>query len=112
MIPAEAPRRVAAVITGPAQLVPQRTAARRRCSSGAFLAITSAYAQLVLDIGICATRIVAVTRSESSSTVFMEFRGLRDAPHVTDKDTRVRIALSVERAEDLRRRLAEVLPEA
>jgi hypothetical protein len=52
----------------------------------------------------------AVTRPENSATVFLEFRGLRDAPHTVDKDTRVRIALSVDRAAELRRTLAELLP--
>ena len=62
------------------------------------------------DIGIGAARITSVTRPEGAPTVFLEFRGLRDAPHTVDKDTRVRIALTVERAADLRRKLSELLP--
>jgi len=49
----------------------------------------------VQDIGIGAARVTAVTQSEKTPTVYLEFRGVRAAPHVTDKDTRVRIALSV-----------------
>jgi len=64
----------------------------------------------VQDIGIGAARVTAVTRSENSPNVFLEFRGLRDAPHTVDKDTRVRIALAVDRAAELWRTLAELLP--
>jgi hypothetical protein len=62
------------------------------------------------DIGIGAARVIAVSRSEKSPIIFLEFRGVRDAPHTVDKDTRIRIALSVDRAGDLRRRLWELLP--
>ena len=62
------------------------------------------------DIGIGAARLTAVSHRENSTTVFLKFRGVRDAPHTVDKDTRIRIALSVERAADLRRRLSELLP--
>jgi len=64
----------------------------------------------VQDIGIGAARVTAVTRAENSPTVFLEFRGLRDAPHAVDKDMGVRISLSVDRATQLRRTLAELLP--
>jgi hypothetical protein len=64
----------------------------------------------VQDIGVGAARLTAVSRPEQSPTVFLEFRGLRDAPHVADKDTRVRIALSMQRAVELRRELSELLP--
>ena len=62
------------------------------------------------DIGIGAARLTAVSHRENSPTVFLEFRGVRDAPHTVDKDTRIRIALSVDRAADLRRRLSELMP--
>jgi len=64
----------------------------------------------VHDIGIGAARLTTVSHRENSPTVFLEFRGVRDAPHIVDKDTRIRIALSVDRAADLRRRLSELLP--
>jgi len=64
----------------------------------------------VQDIGIGAARLTAVSHRENSPTVFLEFRGVRDAPHTVDKNTRIRIALSVDRAAGLRRRLAELLP--
>jgi hypothetical protein len=64
----------------------------------------------VQDIGIGAARLTAVSHRENSATVFLEFRGVRDAAHTVDKDTRIRIALSVDRAADLRRRLSELLP--
>ncbi|MBV9543678.1 MAG: hypothetical protein JOY61_04815 [Chloroflexi bacterium] len=53
---------------------------------------------------------VAVTRSETSATVFLDFRGVRDAPHMSDKDARIRVMLSVDHAIELRRRLSELLP--
>ena len=62
------------------------------------------------DIGIGAARLTAVWHRENSATVFLEFRGVRDAPHTVDKDTRIRIALLVELAADLRRRLSDLLP--
>lgn len=62
------------------------------------------------DIGIRANREVVVNRPEGSSTVWLEFRGLRDAPHVSDKDTRVRVAMPVARAAELRRQLTRVVP--
>jgi hypothetical protein len=64
----------------------------------------------VQDIGIGAARLTAVSHREHSPTVFLEFRGVRDAPHTVDKDTRIRIALSVDRAAELRRRLSDLLP--
>jgi hypothetical protein len=64
----------------------------------------------VQDIGIGSARVAAVSHRENSPTVFLEFRGVRDAPHNVDKETRIRIALSVDRAADLRRRLSELLP--
>jgi hypothetical protein len=64
----------------------------------------------VQDIGIGAARVTAVRRSEGSPSVYLEFRGLRDAPYTVDKDTRVRIALSAERAAEMRRQLSEFLP--
>jgi hypothetical protein len=64
----------------------------------------------VQDIGIGAARLTAVSHREHSPTVYLGFRGVRDAPHPVDKDTRIRIALSVDRAADLRRRLSELLP--
>ena len=64
------------------------------------------------DIGIGAARVTAVSRSEKAPTIFLEFRGVRDAPHTVDKDTRVRVALSLERAAVLRRRLNELVPAA
>ena len=60
--------------------------------------------------GIGAARLTAVSHRENSATVFLEFRGVRDAPHTVDKNTRIRIALSVDRAADLRRRPSELLP--
>ena len=65
----------------------------------------------VQDIGIGAARVTAVLRPENSSTLFLEFRGLRDAPHVSDKDTRIRIALSLAQAIELQQTLAELLPD-
>jgi hypothetical protein len=50
-------------------------------------------ASSVQDIGIGAARVTAVSLPENSPTVFLEFRGLRDAPHAVDKDARVRIAM-------------------
>jgi len=38
------------------------------------------------------------------------FHGVRDASHAGDKDTRDSIALSVERAAELRRMLSDRLP--
>jgi hypothetical protein len=64
----------------------------------------------VQDIGVGAARVVAVTRSEKTPRIFLELRGIRDAPHASDKDTRLRIALSTDQATLLRRRLTEVLP--
>jgi hypothetical protein len=64
----------------------------------------------VQDIGIGAARLTAVSHRENSPTVFLEFRGVRDAPHTVDKDTRIRIALSADRVADLLRRLSELLP--
>jgi len=63
----------------------------------------------VQDIGIGAARVTAVSRPENSPSVFLEFRGLRDAPHTVDKETRVRIALSVKRAVELRQQLSDLL---
>jgi len=64
----------------------------------------------VQGIGIAAARVTAASRAGNSSVVYLEFRGLRDAPHVADKDTRIRVALSLERAADLLQRLAALLP--
>jgi hypothetical protein len=64
----------------------------------------------VQDIGVGAARVVAVTKSEKSPRIFLELRGIRDAPHTSDKDTRLRLALSLEQAAVLRGRLTEVLP--
>jgi hypothetical protein len=64
----------------------------------------------VQDIGIGAARVTAERRPESSPTVFLEFRGLRDSAHTVDKDTTVRIALAADRAAGLRRQLSEILP--
>lgn len=61
------------------------------------------------DIGIGAARVTSVARAENSQTVYLEFRGLRDAPHVSDKDTLVRVVLSLAQAETLQERLAELL---
>ena len=61
-------------------------------------------------IGIGGARLTAVSHRENSPTVFLEFRGVRDARHTADKDTRICIALSVDRAADLGRRLSELLP--
>jgi hypothetical protein len=57
----------------------------------------------VQDIGVGATRVVAATCSEKTHRIFLELRGIRDAPHASDKDTRLRIALSVDQAAALRR---------
>ena len=62
------------------------------------------------DIGIGAARVIAVTRSDKTPRIFIELRGVRDAPHAADKDTRLRIAMRVDRAVELRHRLTEVLP--
>jgi hypothetical protein len=62
----------------------------------------------VQDISIGAARLSAVSHRENSPTVFLEFHGVRDAP--VDKDTRIRIALSVDRAADVRRTLSELVP--
>jgi len=62
----------------------------------------------VQDIGIGAARLT-VSHRENSATVCLEFRGVRDAPHTVDKNARIRMALSVGRAADLRRRLSELL---
>jgi hypothetical protein len=51
----------------------------------------------VQDIGVGAARVVAVTRSENLPGIFLELRGIRDAPHASDMDTRLRIALSIDR---------------
>jgi hypothetical protein len=64
----------------------------------------------VQDIGIAGARVTAASLAGSSPTVYLEFRGLRDAPHVTDKDTRIRLVLSVDRAAELQQRLAALLP--
>jgi hypothetical protein len=64
----------------------------------------------VQDIGIGAARLTAVSHRENSPTIFLEFRGVRDAPHTVEKDTRIPIALSVDRAAHLRRRLSELVP--
>jgi hypothetical protein len=64
----------------------------------------------VQDIGIAGARVSAASRTGKSPTIYLEFRGLRDAPHVADKDTRIRVALSLERAAELQQRLAALLP--
>ena len=55
---------------------------------------------------------MVVDRPEASQRVHLEFRGTRDAPHVVDRDTRVRITMPIDRATELRRQLGEVVPEA
>lgn len=62
------------------------------------------------DVGVGATRVIAVTRSEKTPRIFLELRGIRDAPHASDKDTRLRIGMTIDRAGELRRRLTQVLP--
>jgi hypothetical protein len=64
------------------------------------------------DIGIATGRPAVVNRPEASQTVYLEFRGTRDAPHVNDRDTRLRVSMPVARAAELRRQLSEVVPEA
>jgi hypothetical protein len=64
----------------------------------------------VQDIGIAGARVTAVTLGANSRTLFLELRGLLDAPHITDKDTRIRLALSLERAAELQERLAALRP--
>jgi hypothetical protein len=64
----------------------------------------------VQDIGVGAARVVAVTASENTDRIFLELRGIRDAGHSSDRDTRLRVAMSTEQAAVLRRRLSEVLP--
>jgi hypothetical protein len=64
----------------------------------------------VQDTGIAGTRRTAATRTGKSSIVYLEFRGVRDAPHIVDKDTRIRLALSLERAAELQARLNALLP--
>src|SRR5262249_31659467 len=45
----------------------------------------------VQDIGIAGARVTAASRSGKSPTVHLEFRGVRDSPHIADKDTRIRL---------------------
>lgn len=46
------------------------------------------------DVGIATSRPVEVSRPEGSSTVYLTFRGTRDARSAVDRDTRLRIALA------------------
>jgi hypothetical protein len=68
------------------------------------------------DIGISTNRPASVTRPDDPSRidggprVYLEFRGLRDAPHVADKDTRIMIVMPVSRGAELRRQLAAAIP--
>lgn len=65
----------------------------------------------VQDIGIATNRPAMVNRPEGTQTVYLEFRGTRDARNITDRDTRLahRHALFA-RAAELRRQLADVAP--
>jgi hypothetical protein len=63
----------------------------------------------VQDVGIGAARVTSVSRAENSPTVYLEFRGLRDAPHTVDKDTLLRVALSLTQAAELHHRVSELL---
>jgi len=64
----------------------------------------------VQDIGIVTSRPVSVVQTASSASIVLTFRGTRDAPHVTDKDTRLRITMLNARAQELRRQLTQALP--
>jgi hypothetical protein len=62
------------------------------------------YAAVVRSSAV-AGRDSPVSHRENSPTFFLEFHGVRNPPHAVAKDRRMRIALSVDRAADLRRRL-------
>lgn len=62
------------------------------------------------DIGIATSRPALVDRPEGSQTVYLEFRGTRDARAAVDRDTRIRISMPAARAEELRGQLAAVVP--
>lgn len=64
------------------------------------------------DIGIATSRVAEVSRSDGSPRIYLTFRGTRDAPHVVDKDTRLRITMPVDRALELWQELGRLLPEA
>ena len=62
-------------------------------------------------VSIVSGRLPEVDRPEGSATVFLTFRGTRDAK-VRDRDTRLRIALQGPRAVDLWRLLGARLTDA
>ena len=61
------------------------------------------------DVGIATSRPAEVSRSEGSTTVYLTFRGTRDARSSVDRDTRLRIALASVQAAALWRLLGEHL---
>ena len=63
----------------------------------------------VEDISVVSGRPAQVSRPEGSARVLLTFRGLREAPHIRDKDTRVRVSVPVSEASRLWRLLGERL---